>query len=1037
MKFGETLRRELIPEWRPHYVDYDGLKEVIKGCSETEFMEQLDKEQDKVDQFIRGQIAELVNAIRFYEREVEQVEESTLEEIGSKICTIDAFVFQNKEGFRKIAKKFAKKTGNSIAWFKRSEANSVLHRAGGVVHELIVMLSACWAAFKAIASAKGTAPTDAWIPPATFSRKTTKYWVHPSDISRLKVFVLKHVPILEMNKSRKVELGFEKQKLSQTHNFISSVYLDSNDFDCYHARIRQDEGAQLLRVRWYGGEIDDDARRRTTEVHHEKHLPGSPGGTAGAVPTPRAEDRFLFIERKTHHEKWYGPNPSIKERFQLKRKRIEAFMDGTLDVKQELERMVEKGQLKQDQLEASVRVAQECQEMVKTQKMTPKIRTSCHRTAFQEKTNNQVRLSLDFPLYLFKETKGTAPSFWDILDSPVGLEPFPYGVLEIKTSADDAPEWVTELLATGWLTQVHKFSKYQHSIATNFPERLEILPYWIASVGDDDSVNRNFAKEDPEGSRRLVEIMDASAVRSATSVDPRIVAAAPPDLPSLRSAGPPGPPGPPGAPAILPDAQQNSKGTISSSTPRSQGRVIAEAGSCKTTTTSPDHTALQMPTPPQSPERAPNQRRRRPGSVAPAARPLSQGTVAVKQASLKRTKVKVDAKTYFANERTFIQWLGAALFLVTLASAMMATGKTGRVMGTIFFPVGIFFLVYALYTFHWRLKLIKNAGVGGRFDDPYGPAVLTVGVLISLLAVLIFVWTEETPADVVSDASAWDSGMVCGSTCDRLDRYTCSPPALATTAATVRTSAALQIAWDPSCMATLALRARSADMIFAAIAATSKSLNTKINTVSGFHGCMDVFLATDAPAVEYELPVRQTYCVRVSGDAPDAPCRMVEVVEATGTLMVTDSAADPAASLNLTGSAFNGSTALSVCGPTESVFAGATIHVLSMGAATNAIDLVTRVGGAGATLQLVNSSHGMRYQHDMVIAGTPATLSLLVEYGSEIDRRVGRNPNKVMLRLEFPSTPTFTSHHHANVAMKFLSFLAEEATSTPSSCRSQ
>ena len=96
-----------------------------------------------------------------------------------------------------------------------------------------------------------------------------------------------------------VELGFEKQKLSQTHNFISSVYLDSNNFDCYHARIRQDEGAQLLRVRWYGGEIDDDARRRTTEVNHEKHLqhvlPGDPGGTAGAVPTPRVRQLQRYI----------------------------------------------------------------------------------------------------------------------------------------------------------------------------------------------------------------------------------------------------------------------------------------------------------------------------------------------------------------------------------------------------------------------------------------------------------------------------------------------------------------------------------------------------------------------------------------------------------------------------------------------------------------------------------------------------------------------------------------------------------------------
>ena len=96
--------------------------------------------------------------------------------------------------------RYAKVTGNSITWFKRKQLNSVLHRASGVVHELIVMLSSCWTAFKA----NGTAPADNWTPPESFSRKTTKYWVAPADISRLKVFVLKHLPILEMNQSRKV-----------------------------------------------------------------------------------------------------------------------------------------------------------------------------------------------------------------------------------------------------------------------------------------------------------------------------------------------------------------------------------------------------------------------------------------------------------------------------------------------------------------------------------------------------------------------------------------------------------------------------------------------------------------------------------------------------------------------------------------------------------------------------------------------------------------------------------------------------------------
>lgn len=38
--------------------------------------------------------------------------------------------------------------------------------------------------------------------------------------------------------------------------------------------------------------------------------------------------------------------------------------------------------------------------------------------------------------------------------------------------------------------------------------------------------------------------------------------------------------------------------------------------------------------------------------------------------------VKVEPKTMFANERTLIQWLSAALLLVTLSTALMGIGNT-------------------------------------------------------------------------------------------------------------------------------------------------------------------------------------------------------------------------------------------------------------------------------------------------------------------------------------------------------------------------
>ena len=74
---------------------------------------------------------------------------------------------------------------------------------------------------------------------------------------------------------------------------------------------------------------------------------------------------------------------------------------------------------------------------------------------------------------------------------------------------------------------------------------------------------------------------------------------------------------------------------------------------------------------------------------------------------------------YFANERTFIQWLSAAILLVTLSTAIMTFDQTARVVGTIFAPVALAFMYYALGVYQWRLKKI-NARDGSRFDDPYG-----------------------------------------------------------------------------------------------------------------------------------------------------------------------------------------------------------------------------------------------------------------------------------------------------------------------------
>lgn len=58
MKFGKYLRDQAFPEWRFYYIDYDGLKRLLKQRQEDEaiseaeeatFVDALEKEMQKVE----------------------------------------------------------------------------------------------------------------------------------------------------------------------------------------------------------------------------------------------------------------------------------------------------------------------------------------------------------------------------------------------------------------------------------------------------------------------------------------------------------------------------------------------------------------------------------------------------------------------------------------------------------------------------------------------------------------------------------------------------------------------------------------------------------------------------------------------------------------------------------------------------------------------------------------------------------------------------------------------------------------------------
>ena len=69
-------------------------------------------------------------------------------------------------------------------------------------------------------------------------------------------------------------------------------------------------------------------------------------------------------------------------------------MLGRLDVRAVFAAMVEKGNLEREGFEDAVQLAEDCARQIVTLQLVPKIRTMYHRTAFQLKGNDEIRLTL-------------------------------------------------------------------------------------------------------------------------------------------------------------------------------------------------------------------------------------------------------------------------------------------------------------------------------------------------------------------------------------------------------------------------------------------------------------------------------------------------------------------------------------------------------------------------------------------------------------------------------------------------------------------
>ena len=640
------------------------------------------------------------------------------------------------------------------------------------IDEMLLLLSE---KFKGLGS--GGQEEITWNPPDSFHRSTTKYWVKASDSIKIKCMLLPHLPILvpQSTPSR-------PSSCSSSSSLISSVYLDNANLDLYHARLFREDGSSLVRIRWYG------------EVPALDKWPSSP--LPHRSTTDPIDDKLttVFVEKKTHREAWTG-ELSSKERSPLMISSLSSFLagHGSFESQHHHASTTSVSSLDCPYPQSPICLApppspstsalhghpaddgkdgvkrrraaflREVQHMAASLQLAPILKTRYTRTAFQRSDTNAVRISLDENVSMIAYPSQETVSF-------------EHCILEIKLEDGDQepPEWLQKIKKCGLLVECPKFSKYAHSVSLLFPTKIKRSPSYFVS----DSMTIIVPSKTPsllsglflpstanaqgvvyESSRAggqkwrpatIEELKAADAVNDESHRGLIEGALLPPDIGNE-------------AQKFKRDAHYIEDGGSSSQEEEgaADGKKIrplmaagggggGEGGGGGGRKEEEAYRAIEISPSDDSAQADQGcgsflcyqkwNTTHKPFVYHPPHHDIEQPR-SCPAAALVRSRV--EPKTFFANERTFLSWMQMAILLMFAALSLMnssssITGgakaedpqaRSSRVAGLALAPISILMFVYALFIYRSRTAAIMRREVA-RFDDQRGPVFLALLLIV-------------------------------------------------------------------------------------------------------------------------------------------------------------------------------------------------------------------------------------------------------------------------------------------------------------------
>ncbi|KAK8199920.1 VTC domain-containing protein [Phyllosticta capitalensis] len=774
MRFGRTLRRTVYPPWESKYIDYDKLKQLLREGNSDQGSDREDADDDWTEEDEGKFVDELVNhqlekvhdfqnqkyqdlrdrttkceqkleplalaaregedadngegsakgkKAEVSDEERQRVSKEVLKELDTitkEVSELERYSRINYTGFLKAAKKHDRKRGHIY------RVRPLLQvRLGALPFNkedyspLLIRLSAMYSFVRQNLEGKEQADisfTEGQSAGESFT--SYKFWVHPENLLEVKTVILRRLPVLVYNpQTSKIAEG------NQRDPTITSIYFDNPRFTLYSDKVEHVPDASSLRLRWFG------------QV---------------------SEKPEIYFEKKTIKE----GDASEELRFPIKEKYIQAFLRGEYHMEKSIDkikRTMGENDSKAEELQKS---AEAIQSFIKEKELQPVLRANYTRTAFQIPGDNRIRISLDTNLALIREDAIDVdrpcrdPEDWhrrDIDDAQMEypfngirkgeINRFPFALLEIKIKGHKEYEWISDLMSSHLVKEAPRFSKFVHGVAQLFEDQVNTFPFWLSELETD-------IRRDPHVAFEEEQERKAKAAEDDFAVGSLFGKAASPFRASVSS-----PVGSPAAghslsrskgksPSGKATAEDTRRASLAAATAQKPGTRpqddqdddssdvgLEDSPSGEANTTSPAGVRSLFPSFSYSKYAQRHRNRAAAANLPPGVRDPGQW---IKD----QGPVRVEAKVWLANQRTFIKWQHVTILLATLSlglyNAAGENNRVGRVLAVVYTLVAVFAGVWGYAMYMYRSRLIQQRS-GKDFDNVLGPIVVCVGLVIALL----------------------------------------------------------------------------------------------------------------------------------------------------------------------------------------------------------------------------------------------------------------------------------------------------------------